>query len=184
MIKLKTLAAALALTAAAGVASAAPMLPADAPTAPLPASPLAQAFAQDAGIGNQFEMTTSQMALQTSTDPNVRAFAQRMLNDHHVAEMMLERAAAPTGVVTHFMFDKAHQDKIDELQALSGAAFDQNYWSLQRDAHAETVAALGDYAASGSDPALRTWARATLPVVLGHQRMIAEMTGTSAVALQ
>ena len=185
MIKPSILAAALAMSAAGTAAlAAAPDVAADAPALAAPASPLVQAFAQDAGVGNQFEMTTSQMALETSQDPGVRAFAQRMLNDHHAAEMSLERAAAPTGVVTHFMMDAAHQGKIDELQGLSGAAFDADYWTLQREAHAETVAALGDYAATGSDPALRTWAQSTLPVVLEHQRLIAQMTGTADVALQ
>lgn len=185
MIMLRTLAAALLFSAASGTAFAEPDISGlDMSAQPVPASPLAQAFAQDAGIGNQFEMTTSQLALEKSVDPSVRAFAQRMLNDHHRAEMALEHAAVPTGVATHFMFDKAHQAKIDELQGLSGAAFDQDFWAVQRESHAEAVAAIGDYAASGSDPALRAWARDTLPVVVGHQQMIAAMTGTAEVALQ
>ena len=183
-MRLPALAATL-LLCAGGTASAASDIGAlDAPTMPRPASPLVQAFAQNAGIGNQFEMTSSQMALDTSQDANVRSFAQHMLNDHHMAELTLEHAAVPTGVNTHFMFDKAHQAKLDELQGLTGAAFDENYWILQRASHAATVALLGDYAMSGSDPALRAWARNTLPTVIGHQRMIADMTGTSAVALR
>ena len=157
---------------------------ADIPAMAAPASPLVQAFVQNAGIGNQFEMTISQIALEKSQDPNVRRFAATMLKDHHMAEVTLDQAAAHTGVNTHFMFDNAHQAKIDELQGLSGQAFDEDYWIIQRNAHAEAVAGLGDYAMSGSNPVLRAWARATLPVVVGHQRMIADMTGTSAVALR
>lgn len=183
-MRLPVFAAAL-LLCAGGAASAAPDVAAvDAPPVQRPASPLEQAFAQDAGIGNQFEITTSQIALETSQDPDVRRFAQKMLIDHHEAEMALARAAAPAGLATHFMFDDAHQAQIDHLQGLTGKAFDEDYWVLQRDAHAATVASLGAYATTGQDPALRAWARATLPVVIGHQRMIADMTGTSAVALR
>lgn len=183
-MRLPILAAALLIGAGGTAFAQADMVMMDAPHMERPTSPLIQAFVQDAGIGNQFEMTLSQMALQKSQDPNVRRFAQRMLNDHHMAELTLEHAAAPTGVTTHFMFDQAHQAKLDELQALSGPAFDQQFWILQRDAHAAAVAAIGDYATTGSDPGLRAWARGTLPVIVAHQRMIADLTGTSAVALR
>lgn len=183
-MRLPALAAALLLCAGGTAFAASDVVAIDAPTMPQPASPLVGAFVQNAGIGNQFEMTTSQMALEKSQDANVRRFAQRMLNDHHMAELNLERAAAPMGVDTHFMFDRAHQAKLDELQALSGAAFDEDFWVLQRNAHAEAEAVLADYTMSGSDPALRAYARETLPVVLDHQRMIADLTGTSAVALR
>lgn len=183
-MRLPALAAALLLCAGGTAFAASDDAVADVPPVLLPASPLEQAFAQDAGIGNQFEITTSQIALEKSQDPNIRRFAQKMLIDHHKAETTLARAAIPSGVATHFMFDQPHQTKIDELQGLSGPAFDEDFWIVQRDAHAETVAALGDYATTGRDPALRAWARETLPVVVDHQRMIADMTGTSAVALR
>ncbi|MDX7951111.1 DUF4142 domain-containing protein [Lichenihabitans sp. Uapishka_5] len=183
-MRFPALAAGLLLCVSSAAIAAPDMSSLEASPMPRPSSPLVQAFVQNAGIGNQFEMTTSQMALERSQDPAVRHFAQTMLNDHHKAELALDRAAAPTGVATHFMFDKAHQAKLDELDALSGQGFDDAFWVLQRAAHAEAVAGIGDYAMSGSDPALVVWARQTLPVVLGHQRMIADMTGTSAVALQ
>lgn len=183
-MRLSALAAALLLCTGSAAFAASDDAVADVPHVLMPASPLAQAFAQDAGMGNQFEITTSQIALEKSQDPKVRLFAQKMLNDHHKAEMALTRVAAPQGLTTHFMFDQASQAKIDQLQTLTGQAFDEDYWVLQRDAHAATVAALGDYAATGQDPALRAWARETLPVVVGHQRMIADLTGTSAVALR
>lgn len=183
-MRLPALAATALLCAGGSAFAASDITMIDAPAIPQPASPLVQAFVQDAGLGNQFEMTTSQIALEKSRDPNVRRFAQMMLNDHHQAEIGLARAAAPAGVDTHFMFDSAHQAKIDELQGLSGQAFDEDYWDMQRDAHAAAVAALGDYATTGSNPALRAWARETLPVVVHHQHMIADITGTSAVALK
>jgi putative membrane protein len=184
MSALRIVAAAALLSAVAGSAFAAPDMAEDSPVMPRPASPLVQAFVQDAGISNQFEMTEAQMALEKSQDPNVRAFAQRMLQDHHMAEFALERAAAPSGVVTHFMFDPAHQSRLVQLEPLTGKAFDEAYWNDQREAHVEAVAALGDYAASGSDPALRAFARQTLPVVQMHQSMITSMTGVSPLAMQ
>ncbi|MCW6507676.1 DUF4142 domain-containing protein [Lichenifustis flavocetrariae] len=181
----KTLAAAAVLvSAASGAALAAPSVAQDAPLMAQPSSPLVQAFAQDAGTSNQFEMTEAQMALDKSSDPAVRRFAQQMLQDHYKAEQSLEQAAAPSGVVTHFMFDATTQAKLDQMNGLSGPAFDQAYWADQQNAHAQAVAALGTYMTSGSDPALRAWARNTLPVVMEHQRMLAAMTGTSPLAMQ
>lgn len=182
---LRTLAAAgLLLSCVSGSAFAASGMLGDGPTMAMPASPLVQAFVQDAGTGNQFEMTEAQIALEKSSDPAVLHFADTMLQDHHKAEQALERAAAPSGVITHFMFDAPTQAKIDALRDLSGPAFDQAYWADQQAAHADAVAALGSYMTTGTDPALRAYARETLPVVRQHQQMLAAMTGSSAMAMQ
>ena len=142
-----------------------------------PASPLVQAFAQDASLSNQFEVSESRIALEKSADPHVRAYAQHMIHDHTMAQAKLHAAAQPSQVVTGFMFDPTMQGMVEALSAKSGPEFDAAYWADQREAHASAEAKLSDYATNGEDPMLRRYAAMTLPVVLMHARMIPASEG-------
>jgi putative membrane protein len=150
------------------------------PIAALPAlaeaaDPMPQAFAQQAALGNEFEIAESQMALRNSSNPDVIAFAQQMIHDHGMAQRMLHQIGAPMGVETGFIFDRGHQAMLDALSSKSGPDFDAAYLADQRDSHADAEATLGDYAMTGTDPMLRTYARQTLPAVRMHARMLQQM---------
>ena len=140
-----------------------------------PASPLVQDFAQAAGLSNQFEIAESRLALEKSADPLIRQFAGQMIHDHTEAQMQLRQASMASAVTADFMFDNARQAQVDALDSKSGTDFDSAYLADQKDAHAATLDTLSAYAASGEDPSLRMWARATMPTVAMHQRMLADM---------
>lgn len=53
---------------------------------------------ESATISNLTEIATSRLALQRSTNPAVRAFAQRMIVEHTMAQAELNRIASTRGV--------------------------------------------------------------------------------------
>lgn len=144
-----------------------------------PADPSVAMFAQDAGLNNQFEIAESKIILQDSTNPRTRAFAEQMIRDHGMGQQMLDRAARPSGVATRFVFDPDRQKLIDALGLMDSPKLDETYVADQQESHARAVAAVGDYAANGSDPSLRAWARTALPMVLRHQRELVNITASA-----
>lgn len=138
----------------------------------------AKDFVEKASIGNRFEVESSQLALSKSQDPAVRDFAQKMIDDHKKAQEELA-AILPTSSVNiasaNIMLDKKHQKKIEKLQELSGEKFDSKYLSMQKDAHEDAVDLFRDYAKSGDDGALRSFAQQTLPTLEQHYAEVKEL---------
>ena len=62
-----------------------------------------------------------------------------------------------------------------QLKAASGKDFEAKYITLQADAHRKAVALFAAYANSGDDPALKEFAKATLPTLEMHEKEVKEL---------
>lgn len=89
----------------------------------------AATFARTVSASDGFEIQSSQLALQRSTNPKVRAFAQQMVNDHSRSSAALSQSApmltafsGPSGLL-----DARHATMLSQLTAQSGPAFDRLY---------------------------------------------------------
>ena len=60
------------------------------------------------------------------------------------------------------------QQKLDSLKGLNGTAFDSAYASAQVEAHQKTLDTLKNYAASGDNAALKSFATGLIPTVTAH----------------
>ncbi|RWF28204.1 MAG: DUF4142 domain-containing protein, partial [Mesorhizobium sp.] len=67
------------------------------------------------------------------------------------------------------------QQLLDELKRVSGEAFDQAYIKMQTDAHRQAVALFSTYAKSGDDPAMKEFAKKTLPTLKMHEKHVKEL---------
>lgn len=141
------------------------------------ADPMDSQFAAMASVGNTFEIGSSRLALQRSRNARIRAFARMMIADHTRAQAKLDAFAAASGTQAGLMIDPAHQQMLDQLSALSGAAFDQAYATDQVAAHQESQQMLASYVSSGENPNLQQYASTTLPIVNMHLRRIETLTG-------
>lgn len=129
-----------------------------------------QDFVTKAGVGNAFEVQTSQLAQEKSKSKAVLAFADMMITDHGKAAASLDAVLAKTGAPSApSVLDEDHQKKIDDLKAKTGKDFDDAYIDAQKDAHDAAVDLFDDYAKNGKDPALQTFASETLPTLKLHQ---------------
>lgn len=131
-------------------------------------------FAQQAALGDLFEIQSSQLALTRASSPDVRAYAQQLIVDHTAASQRLKTLAAQLQVPLPAAPQGPHATKLAELRSLQGAAFDQAYMTAQVAAHEQAVSLFTAYSRSGNQPQLRAHAVQTLP----HLRMHLERART------
>jgi putative membrane protein len=131
-------------------------------------------FVAKASVANLFEIQTSELALQRSQNPEVRALAQAMITDHTKAGADLQAAltAAKSTLMPATTLDEAHQKKYEDLANAKPEAFDDKYVDIQTDAHNEAVALFKDYSDGGMAGPVKDFAAATLPVLEGHKAKV------------
>lgn len=132
-----------------------------------------QDFVTKAAIANMFEIKTSELAVKTSKNADVLAFAKMMIKDHTAAGKKFETAVAATsGLTPPAALDDDHQKKLDDLATKTGTDFDKAYVDIQQSAHSEAVSLFDDYSKNGKDAALQTFATNTLPTLQAHKDKI------------
>lgn len=133
-------------------------------------------FARKAAVGNEFEIESSNLALQKSQDENIRHFAQQMVGDHGKAGDDLATTVANANMEKpDATLDRKHQKMLDKLNAASGTEFDHAYIKAQVKAHDEAVSLFKDYAKHGSNDDLKNFASSTLPTLNEHKQKIDAM---------
>jgi len=122
--------------ASAAAQTAAPS--AQQPAAPAGVSAADRKFIEQAASYNGAAIQVSQLALQKSSEDSVRQFAQRIIDHHTKADTQLKQIAALKGVPLPAANPKADAEA-RQLQALNGAAFDQQYARIAFKDHTELV---------------------------------------------
>jgi putative membrane protein len=141
-------------------------------------------FARIASMANTNEIAEARLALQRTQSPRVRAFAQRMIDDHSTAQVQLQAANRGTGLMPAPVLAVSPADKA-EYDALTnaGSDFDARYMLAQVPDHQNAVAAFGWEAANGKDASLRAYAVKTLPIVQQHLRLVQTFVATNGASL-
>ncbi len=129
-------------------------------------------FATKAARAGLAEVAAAQIALQKSSNQDVKNFAQRMVDDHTKANDQLKSIASQEGIKLPTSPSSADQKKAEALQKLSGNAFDRRYVSDQITAHKEAVSLFTTESKSGKDSSLQSFAAQTLPILQDHYRMV------------
>ena len=119
---------------------------------------------------DQFEIQSSQLALQASQSQAVRSFANLMIAHHQATTQNLVAAAQGAGLTPPPpALLPMHQQMLDQLRAAgTGANFDAAYKQAQITSHQSALELQTNYANGGDVPALRQVAAATAPVVQQH----------------
>jgi putative membrane protein len=132
------------------------------------ASEAGAAFLRKAAEANAAEIKTSQAAQTRAVDPAVKAFANRMVDEHTANEHALDALAKKRNVAVGAEPDPDRQIRIGSLQELKGPAFDRAYMNAMLDQHAQTIALFENAARSIDDAEIRQFIEATLPVLREH----------------
>ena len=138
-------------------------------------------FVRKAAIGGLAEVKSAELAKAKASSPEVKSFAEKMVQDHTKANQELERLAKQKGITLPTELDNQHQGEIDKVSKLSGNAFDKAYLRQQRAGHQQMMRLLEDEAKTGKDPDLKSFAAKTKKVVAEHHTRI-EKLGSSAGA--
>ncbi len=134
---------------------------------------MAPGFLAQAESGGQFEIQSSQLALQASQNAAVRNFANLMIVDHTrlgqamAAAAMSARLQPPAPVML-----PEQQAMLARLQAAgTGPSFDIAYQQAQIQGHQGAATLFQNYATSGDVPAIRAAAGQAIPTIQGHLAM-------------
>ena len=180
MIRIKSgaIVGAMLLVAAPALAQTPP------PPPPAEAKTSAPAYVMAAGASDQFEIQSSQIALQKSPKASTRRYAQELISDHQKTTAATMKAAKKAGMnPPPPMLDPGAQPSIAELQNASSSDFDRLYFGQQGPAHQAALDLHQSYAAGGDQPALRMSAKAAVPIVQKHltgaNKMMAMPMGSS-----
>lgn len=131
-----------------------------------------QDFINAAGQASLVEIRTSELALEKSTDADVKAFAQQMI-DHHKAGIDKLKAASSAAALQPpaDILDDFHMRRINDLVETDGDAdFDADYAALQVDAHNDAIKLFEDYSKDPDATAqLKAYADETLSTLMAHK---------------
>lgn len=159
-------AALLAVSMLAGAAVA------QTPPPPIPPAAKAQAmpYLETAGMSDVYEITSSQIALQKSQNPQVRDYATRLIGHHTMTTNTTLAAAKAGGVATPPppVLDARFRTLIGELLAAPAADFDRVYFAQQVPSHQGALELQTAYSQGGDVPTLRANAKAAVPIVQQH----------------
>jgi putative membrane protein len=134
-----------------------------------------QEFATKAAQGNMSEVNLGTMAAQKGTSPDVKAFGNRMVNDHGKALDELKQWASNKGFTLPTDVSADQKATADKLSQKSGKDFDKTYADTMADDHEKDVAEFDKASKNAQDPDLKAWAAKTLPVIQDHLKMAKEM---------
>lgn len=132
----------------------------------------AQDFVSAAGQASLVEIRTSEMALEKSTSPDVKAFAQMMIDNHKAATDKLKAAASAASLAPPAeVLDDFHMRRINDLVETDGDAdFDADYAALQVDAHNDAIKLFEGYTKDTNATAqLKSYADEMLPKLQAHK---------------
>lgn len=97
----------------------------------------------------------SQLAVDKSTNPDVKAFAQQMITDHTALEQQMMPFANQWGVPQVSSLDDSQQSSFDKLGKLSGNDFDRQYVKMMDEEQHLAETRLAAVSATTTDKAFK-----------------------------
>ena len=155
--------------------------PAPAPVAAIPSPPPLSdqdsAFINAAAAGGLAEVQDGTVAAKQAARPAVRAFGQKMVDDHTPVNQQLMTLATSKGATPPTTLSDADQAMLTKLSAMHGRAFDTAYLRGQVTAHQQMAQILTKETTDGTDADLKAFAQQTLPAVQQHLAMARSLAG-------
>ena len=133
-------------------------------------------FVHQASGAGLAEVQAGNMALERAASAEVKAFGQRMVDDHTQANQELTTLAHAKHIPVATKLDQKHQAMADNLAKLQGAEFDQAYMAGQLADHEEAVRLFTTQAQQGKDAELKAFAAKILPALQGHLQLARNIT--------
>jgi putative membrane protein len=128
-------------------------------------------FAVKAADGGMLEVQLGTLALTKASSPEVKQFAQMMVDDHSKANNELKAIAQQKNISLPTVLGDDHQKKFDNLNEKSGADFDKDYMDLMVKDHKDDIKEFEDEGDDGKDAELKSWAAGKVATLKHHLEM-------------
>jgi putative membrane protein len=128
-------------------------------------------FAIKAAQGGMAEVKLGQLAVQKASNPGVKSFGQRMVDDHSKANEQLKSIAGKDSMTLPNTLGAKDQELYNKLSTLSGGEFDRAYMKAMVKDHEEDIKEFQKEASKGTNPGIKNFASTTLPTLQEHLQM-------------
>lgn len=161
---------------AAATGAAPSAAPAAAPAAAAKLSKADRNALTDLAMANMAEIASAKIAVAKTQNPDVKAFAQRMIDDHTKAQAEVQALAKAKGVALPTELNVKYKAKSALLQGLEGEIFNRTYIKQSgRADHRDTHDKLRDGMDKLKDPEVKALVAKIRPIVEQHLLMAEEM---------
>jgi putative membrane protein len=132
-------------------------------------------FAEEAAKGGLAEVKMGELAQQKGESSSVKQFGEKLVKDHQQANEKLKTICQQKSITVPTEIETKHQKMLDHLSSLSGAEFDKAFIEHAVNDHKKDVKKFETEANSGEDPAIRSFARETLPTLQAHLKIAQQL---------
>lgn len=136
-------------------------------------------FAKKAARGGVAEVSMGKLAESHAQSADVKAFGQKMVQDHSAANDKLKAAAEQEHIQLPARPSSKDQRTINHLSSLHGAAFDKAYAQTMLKDHRKDIAEFEQEAQQGGSSPVQSFAQATLPTLQEHLQMAQQLPAAS-----
>jgi putative membrane protein len=130
-----------------------------------------KSFIEKAAKSGQEEVDISRAVVDRTTNPEVKSFAQTMIDDHSAANTTLTGIASNKGVELPMM----KMNDADSWMKKSASSLDADYVSKMISDHKDAVELFQKEADHGTDMDTKNFARDTLPKLQHHLEMAMDL---------
>jgi putative membrane protein len=128
-------------------------------------------FLAMAAQSDQNEIALSKLAEQKATNPDVKAFAEKMIAEHTQMTASMKPFVDAWGLTPPTGPDADHQKELDKLNALSGNDFDKAYMKDMVSDHTKALSAFTKEAKDTKDSKFRAAVIKGKTAVAAHKNM-------------
>jgi putative membrane protein len=114
------------------------------------------------------EIDLSKLAQTKSTNADVKAFAQMMIDQHTKAAAELKTLAATKNISLPEASTEKTQDAVKDLNDKTGKDFDKKYADMMVDGHEKTIDKIEKASEKAKDPDIKIWATKMVPTLRTH----------------
>jgi putative membrane protein len=158
-------------------------------TAPQTATPSAaagtltepeQTFMKKAAVSDLTEIETSRIAVQKASKPDIKQFAQQMIEDHTKLSNSMKQIASAKNVQLPTS-DPSINAMTSKLNGLSGTKFDQEYLKGQVAGHRDASKLFHNEGAAAKDPQLKQAVAQATPIIDQHLQHVEQLAAANGV---
>jgi putative membrane protein len=141
-------------------------------------------FVTAAATSDMYEVTAGKIALMRAQSPDVKAFAQKMVDAHTMTTQKLKGILASNNinVTPPAHVDNRRQGMLDDLRGAKAADFDHRYITQQVAAHKEADILFRGYAKDGDNAAIKDFAATTDKDIKMHLSMAQQLDASTKTA--
>jgi putative membrane protein len=135
-------------------------------------------FATNAAEGGMFEVEVGKLAKDKASDPAVKDFGQKLVDDHSAANDKLRQIATSHNLALPASLPADKQKELDKLAKLSGKAFDKAFVQMvgMKD-HKHDIAQFEKASREAKADDLRAFAKDALPTLHQHLSTASKLPG-------